>query len=442
MIYLDNIWSLIIVNSGAISIMLGNMLIILCFMRPRWKWWLYPLLLIISVFALPMIFLFSKILLGTTIDRSVLLILIGYGNLILVPITFREHFANIISLIYVLCILNRLFTFCGYILYIPLNALSGGKLDARLSVTLFITTMYIIISLICWFFLREKGRKLIQSLHHNNWVVLAIITVTAKLIIDFCSDYIISVNPYSERKIILAMIALCVFAIAVIVLYLYSTLTAIKHSELKVASEHLIFEKEAQKRYYETQLNNQEELRRMKHDMNGHLNTVFQLLHDNKKEEALHYLISLGDYTEHNQKELYSQDPYLNAVVANYAAIFADHDIPFELDIQIGYMEIHYVEMCLALNNALQNALEASQNLPSNQRYVKLQIRTKQCRLLFRTTNRFNNNLNFVNGFPRSTKPDSGHGYGLISIRDAAESVGGFINFKIEDTMFVLDVAM
>jgi sensor histidine kinase regulating citrate/malate metabolism len=139
---------------------------------------------------------------------------------------------------------------------------------------------------------------------------------------------------------------------------------------------------------------------------------------------------------------MYSDDPYINAVVTNYAEIFAKNDTTFEHDIKLGKMEVHHVEMCLILNNALQNALEASLKLPPKQRYVKLQIKMKQNHFLLRITNRFDGELMMHCGIPRSTKENAGHGYGLVSIRDAAESSGGFMVCKSENDIFILDVAI
>jgi len=181
----------------------------------------------------------------------------------------------------------------------------------------------------------------------------------------------------------------------------------------------------------------------MKHDMNGHLTTVSHLLTENNKDEAVRYLADLTDYTESHQKELYSDDPYLNAVVTNYTEVFSENETTFEHDIQLDRMRLHHVEMCLVLNNALQNALEASLKLPPEQRYVRLRVKTNQSLLLFRITNRFDGKQDITDGeFPHSTKNGTGHGYGLFSIRDAAESLGGFAVCNSESDLFVLDVAM
>lgn len=396
-----------------------------------------------TYFALPIVYKLCLSLYGASVSYSLIYDCLGYWADLLTLISFKERFWNMIFIIYTLSILNRLFTFWGYIQLIPLNALMGSNIDVKTSVALVIAIMYALISIACWLYLKDKGRKLIQTgLQQHNWVLLAGISVFAKLIIDFCSDYAFALNPYTDTKIIWAMIALCTFVLGVLALYLYSALTTVKHLELKASTDRLIFEKEAQQRYYETQLHNQEELRRMKHNMNGNLKTLFHLLSENNKNEALNYLTELTDYTEGRQKVLYSEDPYVNAVVTNYAAEFEKNHITFKQDIQHGKIELHHVEMCLVLNNALQNALEASLKLLPEQRYVKLQVKTKQNRILFRVTNRFNKELIIDSELPRSTKLDEGHGYGLTTIRDAAESVGGFAVFKIEDDMFVLDVAM
>jgi len=444
MAYLTNVWKVLLHNPSTVIIALGGMLVYFCFLRPRWKWWLYPVLVALTFLALPMLFVLFTARFDESNAYSILMAGLGYWVDILVLVTFRERFGAMIALLFTQGILNRLFTFWGYMLHIPMNAVVGGNLQVGVSLALIFAVMYTVISLICWFTLREKGRKLIQTqLSRHNWAILAGIAVSAKLVIDFCSDYAFTLSPYSDAKIIWAMVALCTFSVAVLCLYLYSALTTRKQSELKAASDRLSFEKEAQQRYYETQLQNQEELHRMKHDMNGHLTTVSHLLAENNRDEAVRYLADLTDYAEVHQKELYSDDPYLNAVVTNYAGVFVENGTTFEHDIQLGRIKLHHVEMCLVLNNALQNAQEASLKLPPDQRYVRLQVKTNQGLLLFRITNRFNGEQNIIDGkFPHSTKDGTGHGYGLSSIRDAAESLGGFAVCNSESDMFVLDVAM
>lgn len=441
--YLFLVWKIWSSIPATISVIFFNMLIFYCFLNPRWKWWIYPLLIIMTLFISPAMYLFNKSLFKQDFSSSLFLTLLGYWGIILVLITFRDHFTKSISVTFTICILNRIFTFWSYILYIPLNKLSGGYIDISLAAFLVITVMYTILLLLYWFVLRKKVQVLIHpGLSRHSWASLAGIAVFAKLIIDYCADHLFSLSPYTDSNIILTMTALCIFVIAVLALYLYNTQITMKHLELKVASDRLIFEKTAQQQYYETQLHNQEEVNRIKHDMKGHLNIIYGLLKEDKKDEVLSYLTNFHNYTNNHEQKLYSADPYLNAVVSNYASLFSDNNILFEFDIQIGKIEFHNVEMCVILNNALQNALEASLKLDSNQRFVKLQGKIKQSHLLFRISNRFDGMLNIGNDLPLSTKEGTGHGYGMSSIRNSAESVGGFIKFEIEGDIFTLDVVI
>lgn len=443
MSYLTYVWKIILTNPSIMAVLLGIMVVSFSFLRFRWKWWLYPTLLSLTILAIPMIHELCTTWFSISITTSMLAAYLGYWNDILILIAFRERFGETITLLFTLGILNRMFTFWGYVLCMPLNTLLGTNINIRSSVTLVIVIMYLIISLLSWFTLRNKGRQLIQTqIHRHNWAILAGIAVSAKLIIDLYSNYAFELNPYSDINIIWAMITLCTFAISVLCLYLYSTITTLNHSELQAAADRLIFEKEAQHRYYETQLHNQDELRRIKHDMKGHLTIVSRLLEENKKDEAIEYLTHFSDYISSHQKKIYSQDPYLNAVVTNYATLFIENNIHFEYYIQPGMVEQHYIKMCLALNNGLQNALEASLKLPSEQRFVKLQFKIKQGSPLFRITNRFDGELIIDSKVPRSTKNTVGHGYGLLSIKEASESLGGFFICKQDGDMFVLDVAM
>lgn len=443
MTYLSYIWKIFSSNFALTAIIISNMLVYFYCFRPRFKWYLYPIMVAITYFSLPMLSELSHVFFGTTIPSSVFMSFLGYWDILMMLIAFRSGFWKMISISFILCILNRLFTFWGYMLYIPLNSLIELNVTTQVSVTLAISVMYAIIFLVCWLALNDKCRKLLQTdLTNHNWFVLAFISVSAKLTIDLCSDFVFYINPYSQIKIIWAMIALSNFVLAVIALYIHSTLTTMKHFKLKTATDRFTFEKEAQERYYETQLLNQNELRRMKHDMTGNLNTIFHLLSENNTKEALCYVAKLSDHYESRQRTLYSNDPYLNAVVSNYVAEFIRNDIRFEHDIEAGKVERHHVEMCLILNNALQNALEASLKLPPENRYVKLQVKAKQNHLLFRITNRFNGEIIIDNELPRSTKLEDGHGYGLTSIYDAAKSIGALVVYKVEENIFVLDVSI
>lgn len=169
MIFLSYVWNMLSRNYAMVAATIGNMLVFFCFLRPRFRLYFYPTMVALTYLSLPLVYKISTTLFVKPIDYSVLMTCLGYWGDIVVLICFREYFLKMIFLLFTLQILNRLFTFCGYLLQIPLNAMLNGGVDAQLSITLVIVIMYSIISLVCWLVLRKKGNELIQTEPHRHF---------------------------------------------------------------------------------------------------------------------------------------------------------------------------------------------------------------------------------------------------------------------------------
>lgn len=110
--------------------------------------------------------------------------------------------------------------------------------------------------------------------------------------------------------------------------------------------------------------------------------------------------------------------------------------------IGIGDEELPVTELCLILNNALENAVEASLTMPEGERIIKVQATVRQNQFLLRVSNRFEGRLTAAGGLPVSTKEGEGHGYGLPNIRQATERRGSQMEYRFGDGFFVLDVTL
>ena len=74
--------------------------------------------------------------------------------------------------------------------------------------------------------------------------------------------------------------------------------------------------------YYEELENNQEQIRKLRHDMKNHLNVLSLLLKEQKDEDAREYLKSLSGEFSANLR-LFCKNPTLNAVL-NAKYLLAD----------------------------------------------------------------------------------------------------------------------
>ena len=193
-----------------------------------------------------------------------------------------------------------------------------------------------------------------------------------------------------------------------------------------------------QKQFYESKLSKEEEIRSLRHDMNGHLSTLLALLDENKSDEAASYLSGIIKLHSEHKSDTMCENPYMNAVLTEYSARCHDNHISFTCHIGVGDHTLPSTELCL--NNALENAVEACMKLPEKERRIKVQAAVKQNRFLLRISNRFDGSLSETEVLPVTKKVGKEHGYGLPNIQRAAQRKGGSMKCRTENEYFVLDV--
>jgi len=196
----------------------------------------------------------------------------------------------------------------------------------------------------------------------------------------------------------------------------------------------------AQKEFYDARLSHEKELRSLRHDMDGHLNTIAALLGNDRLTEAKNYLNGIAEYYSGQASRIFSNNPYINAVLQNYSAKCLAHHIELVCHIGIGEYRLPATELCLILNNAFENALEACMALPETDRKIKVQAAVRQNLFLLRVSNPFRGDVKTEESLPVTTKCGKEHGYGLSNIRQAAERRGGSMEYHIQNGYFVLDV--
>ena len=112
---------------------------------------------------------------------------------------------------------------------------------------------------------------------------------------------------------------------------------------------------------------------------------------------------------------------------------FADaHDMGF----------IDMMDICSIFGNAIDNAIECVEKIADkNMRLIKLTVRTQNRFLLIRVENCTDKAIDLNGGQPVTTKENKeSHGYGIKSIRKAAEKYGGCMTLEQQDGWFIMTV--
>ncbi|MCD7885857.1 MAG: GHKL domain-containing protein [Lachnospiraceae bacterium] len=116
--------------------------------------------------------------------------------------------------------------------------------------------------------------------------------------------------------------------------------------------------------------------------------------------------------------------------------------IPYIDARQIEFIQV--TDLCVIFGNAMDNAIEATEQLEYvNMKEISIKIGVSEELLIMRFHNYYEGKLHYDGRTLLTSKKDSSaHGYGLESIREAAAKYGGTVAYDTEGNEFSLNVLM
>ncbi len=324
-------------------------------------------------------------------------------------------------------------TICMWLMAV--TALLDCYLGGERYVLMFISRLilYPLVEYLIWRYLRKPYMEL-QDAVEKGWGIFAWMTmlyyILLVVVVQFPTNI---VNRPEDTFLCVLVLLLMVFNYATIFASLYWQLLFFRRQQ----GERILKE---QKNMLEAQLENQQRIRRMKHDMKGHVITLSGLLSAGKTREALTYL--KGVETEMDSLSgQFCSNPYLNAVFVQYSGKLKELGARYNMDLQIGEEELPYMELCQILSNGLENVCDALEGLDMEKREMSVQMKYNRNYLLIRIKNCCRDDLYVERGTLALTeKEGNDHGFGLVTIKETAERLGGDMCCYTESGRFVLDV--
>lgn len=190
--------------------------------------------------------------------------------------------------------------------------------------------------------------------------------------------------------------------------------------------------------YYSQMEQQQQQVRRLRHDMANHLTALSGLLESGKQEEAEAYLAGLKAAPGVYAGRRYCDNAVVNTVLSAKAAAMEERGVQFTVQATVPeQVDVTGPDLCALLGNALDNAMEACARLPAQEREVRLTIRADRGLLALRVVNPCAREPQWEKGRLVSGKKDpENHGFGTESIRGIAEKYGGRADFTVKDGQF------
>jgi sensor histidine kinase regulating citrate/malate metabolism len=236
---------------------------------------------------------------------------------------------------------------------------------------------------------------------------------------------------------VISSIALIVFNIIMIVLI--RKIITLRHYKIEWAT---------QQNYLNDVNELLKRLRSQKHGFINHINVVYGLLTLKQYDEAKEYLAGIHETVTTKANVISIENPTLSALLNVKAKIAEGQDIRFEVNVTDDLSKLNFkaFEICDAIGNIINNAIEATSKLSIPSRMVKVSIYSEGNYYVFNIENTGKTipkeiiDKIFEEGFTTKSFENGDHGFGLYITKSIVEcylgkiqvsSQNGLTSFKI-----------
>lgn len=292
---------------------------------------------------------------------------------------------------------------------------------------LIITVLLIILAITYFSIFRAYAKQVSDSMYLESftkrmWNYSTFMALTPNVII-----LAIVVTPPENTLLLQFFTFFAIAASTIIFPLLYqmgrSAKLADENSKLKARSE-----------YYQSIEDQQQEIRKLKHDLMNHLTVIATYIDLGENDKATAYLKEIGARFAELTKQ-YTPNTLINAILNSKTQKASAIGLTIEIKADVeSKLEIDETDLCTLISNSLDNAIES--NPPD--RKIRLELLEDEGTLLFSVTNRFEKKpeIRQDGSFVSSKSDKANHGFGIKNIKEAVARMGGKIEIQIKDDTF------
>lgn len=252
----------------------------------------------------------------------------------------------------------------------------------------------------------------------------------------FISD---SVNN-DTQKFLSFFVSLGLFVSNIVIFNLF--LKSTKYAKIELEQSLIRQNMESSEKRYSDLIMIQNQIRGMWHDINNHI-AVAKGMIEKENGSAGKYIDELekkvGDYASQVTFGNSIIDTILYAKTMKAKELGIDISTNLDMDKNIG---INPVDLCAIFSNALDNAIEACEEVEPDKRFIRLKGVQNQGMLFIKIANSSNARSKNGGGFRTTKSEREQHGIGLKSIQNAVDSYFGTMSTDYKDGIFELNIMM
>ena len=235
---------------------------------------------------------------------------------------------------------------------------------------------------------------------------------------------------------ILIFFSLTIFILIFLIVFLYSKNTMfLREQEQKDKMQ--IAQLQQQFAYYQEKLKDEEKVRSVYHDMKNHLLVLQRQINSPETAEMVEKMQSQVEMYEDYE---HTGNDILDIILKEKSETAREKHIALSVTADLNGVDfIEPLDVSTIFGNGLDNAIEASEKLPEEQRAILVKAGRVQNFFSVLIENSCLQNREYTK--QRTTKSDDFlHGFGISNMRKAAEKYDGQLTIKCENEKFTLKI--
>lgn len=201
------------------------------------------------------------------------------------------------------------------------------------------------------------------------------------------------------------------------------------------------YQRELIETHYQEVENMYRRMRGWRHDYRNHIQLMKVLAANGDMEGIREYLDELDADLNRVDTVVKTGNAMADAILNSKISLAVSKDIAVHVDAHIPVkLKMSELDLCCIIGNLFDNAIEASLELPKEQRMIRVYMDMKNTQLYISFTNfTASKKLVKTGGLFRSTKGE-GRGFGLVRIDSIIERLDGYLCRNSEDGAFTTEI--
>lgn len=249
-------------------------------------------------------------------------------------------------------------------------------------------------------------------------------------------------EAFLKTNFFIGFITLCIILFSFIIMKIIQQILLYSKKELEWSLQEIEYKKQI---FY---INSIQELihtlRAQRHDFNNHINCIYGLLKTGEIDVAKEYSEKLAYKTSEINTILNIDIPIIAALLNFKLSMAKERKIELYIAINLPKdIKIDSVDLSILLGNALDNSIEACENISDGNKFIRIKMYIEKIHLIIKITNSTNKAKQEITNEHKTTQSDKeNHGFGLENINYIVNKYDGLIQIEEKENLFILNIAL